>query len=134
MTTKTTATGSKQHAPSRPEGGPSREEIQAAYRIHTLVQVFYARLAEMHPWAMPVPPWAGPVASAPLGVRGPFVGPYSGSVASGNPPYGVTPFPMGMPAVGMSSFGVVPDSWGPSCAWTGGWPEGSGPCPRGQDR
>lgn len=116
MATKTTATGSKEHAPRRPEGGPSREEIQTAHRIHTLVQILYARIAEMHPWVMPVPPWAGPVASAPMGVPGPFLGPFSGGPASGASPYGGTPFPMGMPAVGMTGFGVVPDAWGPTCA------------------
>jgi hypothetical protein len=130
MATKTTATGSKEPAHSRVEGVPTREAIEAAYRIHTLAQILYARIAALHPWAMPaLPPWAG--YCGPTSGQGPGIWPFSGSDASGASPFGGATFPMmGMPAAGIGAWGAVPDAWGPCCVGAGGWPvaSGSGPC------
>lgn len=107
MTTKTTT--AKEPAKSRTEhGGSSRESLEAAYRIHTLVQMFYAQVAATQPWMLPVfPPTAGIGPVAPADAVDPQ-GPFAGGIAPGLPPLGGAPFPMGMPAAGMQGFSPVP--------------------------
>lgn len=50
MATKTT--GKDPQERQRPVG-PSPEEIQTAYQVHTLAQMLYGHLATTQPWAAP---------------------------------------------------------------------------------
>lgn len=52
MTTKNTATKPKARAQ---EHGPSREDLETAYRLHTLAQIVYGQLAVAHPWTVQAP-------------------------------------------------------------------------------
>lgn len=52
MTTKTTGKPPQ----AEPNVGPSQQELQAAYRVHTLAHMLYGQLATIHPWVQHHPP------------------------------------------------------------------------------
>ena len=39
-----------------PSIGPTEQELQAAYQVHTLAQMLYGQLAMTHPWIASMPP------------------------------------------------------------------------------
>jgi hypothetical protein len=50
----------------QPDVGPSQQELQAAYQVHTLAHMLYGQLATIYPWTqlqpfMPAPPMAAPM-------------------------------------------------------------------------
>lgn len=42
--------------PGKPDVGPTQQDLQTAYQVHTLAQMLYGRLATVHPWIAPTPP------------------------------------------------------------------------------
>ena len=51
MTTKTPTRGSKVDPPQ----GPTSQDFQAAYQVHTLAQMVYGQLYARQPWVAPSP-------------------------------------------------------------------------------
>jgi hypothetical protein len=63
----------------QPDVGPSQQDLQAAYQVHTLAHMLYGQLATIYPWPqlqpfLPVPPMAAPPMMG-LGATGPQMGP-----------------------------------------------------------
>ena len=86
-----------------PGSGPSQQDLQTAYQVHTLAQMLYGQLVPAQPWVQPAP-----FAGTP-GMVHPGMAPIAGPWAQGWPmtygaPFG--PGPMGFHWTGpISCFG-----------------------------
>ena len=100
--------------PGKPDVGPTQQDLQTAYQIHTLAQMLYGRLATAQPWVGPTPPMGmidptmGPTMSPTMSpVMGPMMGPTGIPWAQAWPtwggPYGHVA-PMGFYWTGPSSY------------------------------
>lgn len=73
----TTKTPGKNHQ-EQPDSGPSQQELQAAYQVHTLANMLYGQLTATYPWIPLQPPMSASPMAMPtmgMGAGGPMAGP-----------------------------------------------------------